>query len=466
MSAEHRINENILLTLYENEVSQRIEIGIKIIDQPLEHVKQGLFQLLNSESSSLQNISAFIAGQAELEQIEKYYAYCNYLDMPFQGFTASNKKALQTLEDAMARIRIGKKTDKDDYDPVADIASTKSILRMDYRQWFHAFEIHRAYRECNDDPTVLSFSHRICGWSDPRYRLTPNFSLELKTNFGYGRSSYFYTKLTYKNVEITPISDWVRYEKAEFMEIVRYSRKHKLEHAAWTDAMQYTQEACNLSRTSESDFVEKYIINECKQMVDGLVHALNHTKFELLNAWHQPFFVDKTGHVLMEYRGEKISGALDFIEKILEFEHITSVAGFIKQIEDCNSQLSPLLRKELVLLEVKIGEATKERAAYEPTYDDAAAQKKAYDEAREELKKELIGADKMTWQAINHELWAATFNDRFKEYEEFLKSYQNISNKWLKLNQHLANLRQFQKNITSYHQKIIHFFGRNAANEV
>ena len=46
--------------------------------------------------------------------------------------------------------------------------------------------------------------------------VTPNFSVEIKTNFGYGSVSYFYTKLKYKNIEITPFSEWVDYEFARF----------------------------------------------------------------------------------------------------------------------------------------------------------------------------------------------------------------------------------------------------------
>lgn len=458
MDIADQINEEILLTLYEDDISQRIQVGIKTIEKPLEAIKQMLFQQLDSELTTLESIMAFIGNRKELEQIEKYYAYCSYLDSSYQGFTASNKAAIAELEKAVARISLNKKSAEADYDPLSDITAAKASLKADYKKWFHAFEIHRAYRECNDDGKILSFSHRICGWSDPVYQLTSNFSLELKTNFGYGRSSYFYTKLTYKNVEITPISEWVRYEYAEFMEIVRYSKKHSLIHKAWLEAMEYTKAACNLSRMDENAFVEKYIINECKQMVEGLVHALHHKKFELLNAWHQPVFVNKEGHVLMEYRGEKISGALDFIQKILEFEHITAVQNFIVTIKDCNKQLQPMLADELILLEGKIIKASEDRSAYEPIYDDANAQNKEYDKAREELKKELIQAEEMTWKAIDYNLLNVAFNERFKEYDEFIKLHKTVIEKWLQLNQHLSNLKNFRKNINAYHSKITDFF--------
>lgn len=451
-----RINEDILLTLYEDIPTQQIKWGTKLIEQPLLSIQQSLFEKLNSSTSTLESIISFISNCIELAEIEKYYAYCEFLDLPYQGFSASNSKALEKLTEAIGRIKINGKGDSE-YDPTTDISYTKQRLKEDYEKWFRAFNIHRAYRQCNDDPTVLSFSHRICGWSDPRYQLTPNFSLELKTNFGFGRSSYFYTKLTYKNVEISPLSDWIRYEYAEFMEIIRYSKKHALKHSAWMEAMTYTVEACNLSRIDEAAFVKKYIIDECKAMVDGLEYALCNSRFKVMNSWHQPHFVDKEGHVLMEYRGEKISGALDFIQKILEFQHITAVQGFIETIKACNRKLQPMLSRELLLLETKVAKATAERDVYEPVYDQSAEENRAYDQAREELKKEMIKDGKMSWNSINYELWNAEFTSRFTEYEAFCETFKHIREKWRQYNQHLSNLKNFQKNIGMYHQKISSF---------
>ena len=93
----------------------------------------------------------------------------------------------------------------------------KSFYDM-YQLWTNAYSIRKAYETCKSDENIIIFSHRTSGWSNPVYQLTPNFSVEVLTNFGYGRSSYFYTRLKYKNIEITPFSDWINY---------RFVQKHQ-----------------------------------------------------------------------------------------------------------------------------------------------------------------------------------------------------------------------------------------------
>ena len=85
----------------------------------------------------------------------------------------------------------------------------KEEIKDKYILWNNAFSINKAYNICKKDKSILSFSHRKDGWSNPVYQLTQNFSVEIKTNFGYGRKSYFYTKLNYKEIDITPVSEWI-----------------------------------------------------------------------------------------------------------------------------------------------------------------------------------------------------------------------------------------------------------------
>ena len=60
---------------------------------------------------------------------------------------------------------------------------------------------------CTFNLDILTFSHREEGWSNPVYQLTPNFSVEIKTNFGFGSTSYFYTKHNLKGFLMVPEQD-------------------------------------------------------------------------------------------------------------------------------------------------------------------------------------------------------------------------------------------------------------------
>ena len=183
------------------------------------------------------------------------------------------------------------------------------------------------------------------GWSKRPHVLTPAFSVQIDTNFGYGRSSYFFSKLTYKKIDLIPFSEWVEYRYANFFEIIRYTVRHDLRNECWHQAMEFCRDACNLSLSDETMFVEKYIVSECEKMVNGLEIFLTRDVVAL-----KDLQIKNEERVLIEFRGEKISGALNFIEKILGFSEIFAVGSLISRIEACNKSIQPILEKELGII--------------------------------------------------------------------------------------------------------------------
>jgi hypothetical protein len=361
------------------------------------------------------------------------------------------------INETIDRLRLEKKADVD-FNDLQAIWQCKQRWKEYYLLWGHAYAIKLAYRKCHDDPSILTFSHRLCGWSNPSYQLTPVFSMEIKTNFGYGSVSYFYTLLKYKNVDITPFSEWIQYEYAKFYEIVRYSQKYRLVHPEWLRAMEYARDACNLSRRDETAFVAKYIINECEEMVSGLNLVMSNDRFRFINDMRETYYIDKKGHVLTEFRGEKVSGALDFIGKIMEFSHIASVQGFIDRIKDCNRKLQPLLVRETAILAEKIDLSAKDLAEYQPKYEKYDSENRQYADKKEKLKRELIAANKMTWQHINNDLLNSRFKEEFPDYEEFREEYDKVSLNWLRMNDNHNNLVKVIGKISAHNTKIINFF--------
>lgn len=89
--------------------------------------------------------------------------------------------------------------------------------------WIHAYRFTLAIRECRKNKEVIAHSHKYKGWSLPDYQLTSDLNVKFKTNFGYGYSSYFYTVLTYKNVQIFPFMAWCDYKYAQVSEMINYT---------------------------------------------------------------------------------------------------------------------------------------------------------------------------------------------------------------------------------------------------
>lgn len=455
---KEKINEEVLCVLRKNETTNQIEIGYLNIENPFSQLMDKFSTLCDNPDSTLKQITNFIGTTKQLDQLNAHYRYCKSLSGSYQAFTASNKDAIKEINDREQWMLLNKRENPDKYDLEKNVTELKEEIKHKYILWSKAFAINKSYRLCHEDKSILTFSHRIDGWSNPSYQLTSNFSVELKTNFGYGRASYFYTKLKYKNIEITPFSEWIDYEFAKFSEIVRYTQSHILRNEYWQEAMEFSRDACNLSMSDEQKFVEKYVIEECEIMVSGLEELFNKEQFSFKTRQRSEYTVDKKGHILIEFRGEKISGALNFITKILEFEGIASIDSFIQRIESCNKRIQPILVDEAKVIKVKIVSKTKERDELKPKYDLVLEKNRTYNEKKVLLKKQMIANGQLNPQSVDIKKLDTQFETLNPEFKEFTEEYKKVTESYRILNEQIQNFTQIRDNIISYDEKINEYF--------
>ena len=455
-----QINEDLLCVLRKNGETNQIKIDYVNIDKPLTGLIAKISALCNNPQTSLQQIISFIETTEALNLLNAHYRYCVSLKGSYQAFTGNNADTIKEINERY-QIMLLNQRQSENYNINDAISNLKEEIRLRYILWHKAFSINKTYRLCHEDKSILTFSHRIDGWSNPVYQLTPNFSVELKTNFGYGRNvSYFYTKLKYKNIEITPFSEWINYEIAEFSEIVRYTESYLLENKNWLDAMEFSKDACNLSLQNEVAFVEKYIIDECEKMVKGLEEIFSIEQFSFKNRDKTEYTKDKKGHILVEFRGEKISGALDFISKILEYESIASIQSFIKRIEVCNKKIQPILVDESKIIKTKIANLKDEINALKPRNEKVIAEYTLYGNRKTELQKEMIKNGQLDFRQIDTVKLNAEFNKKYPEYKEFKDEYKSVTESYRMMNEQLQNLIKVYDNIIAYTKKIIQHFGQ------
>ena len=447
------INEDALCVLKKNKITNHIEIEYIVIKKPFVKIIEEFCEICDNADDDFSNIIDFINATPELNQLTGQYRYCASLSGSYQAFSVDNKGVVNEIIKTKELFLLNQQTNEESFDYFTAINDYKEELKWKYKLWHNAFSINKTYRLCHEDKSILTFSHRIDGWSNPLYQLTPNFSVEIKTNFGYGRASYFYTKLKYKNIEITPFSEWIDYEFAKFSEIVRYTQSHRLQNEYWFEAMDYAKDACNLSLIDEEKFVEKYIIDECETMVNGLEEFFNKDHFSFKDINEIVYNVDKKGHVLVEFRGEKISGALDFISKILEFEKITAIKSFINRIEQCNISIQPFLVEEEKIIKVKITNLNEELTVLKPNYLRVIETNNDYNNKKTELRNEMINNGNLGIQNLDDE-----FYKKYSEYKEFQEEFQIVIKNYIRLTDHIQNLSNTYNNIISYNYKIKNYF--------
>jgi hypothetical protein len=457
MVAESAINESAICIMVHNKASNRIELDSVPIKNTLANSVTELKRFCDS-SIGLDSILKYIKRSKQFEVLSKYFSYCSKLSNAYEGVQANNQEIEKRINEMIALIAWNKKHGAKDYDAASVTRSYKNQIAAMYELWAKAYAIEAAYQECRNNTNILAYSHRLCGWSNPVKQLTPNFSVEIKTNFGYGSVSYFYTKLKYKNIEILPFSDWVNYEWSAFSEIARYTRKHQLLNSSWLEAMIFCRDASNLSLTNEEAFLSKYVVAECEGMVEGLEKILTESSFTFKSGHNSTCRRDKKGDVLLEFRGEKISGALDFINSILQFKNFVSITTFIKRIEDCNKRIQPILASEAIKFTVKLAEFEASMTVLKPKYLQAVAQAKDYDEKRRVLKTAIMAAEKVKESDVDMVKFNKAFLAKYPGFTSFEEGRVIIFNSYQTLSQQILNTKKVLDAVTLYNNKIIAYF--------
>jgi hypothetical protein len=356
---KQKINEDFLLLLTEKE--GLTETMIISIDNHFENETLSLKRLCEGSYDNINQITQFLENTLKPKLPNKLFNYCKELDKAYQSVIVNIDAGIKDILTKRDLIYINEKiakSDEKEFNLSENINDLKNQIFEKISLWFKVFNIEFAYDKAKKVQNVLVYSHRISGWSNPEYKITDNLKQQVKTNFGYGSVSYFYSLLTFKNIQITPFSEWIDYRYSNFFEVIRYTRsfrsripvlddrnrvkyyKTKIENSYWHNAIEFTKNAANLSLTNEREFIDKYIITECEILVNGLEKFYRETEFEFIdenqiNIENEKILkqrVDIKGYELIDFRTEKIIGALDFIAKIIGYNAIIPTNNIFKEL--------------------------------------------------------------------------------------------------------------------------------------
>lgn len=449
---EKKINENVLCVLLKTKDSELIEVGYEKIDSYLESEFKHLESLFEKNNYTAYDIVQYIKRHWNLDVLFLKYSYCRHLHKPYQGLCLSTEIIEKQYRSNFEDIKqIDKREEL--------IKAEKNKLLLECQERLLAVYLEKAYEKSISNKTILTYSHRKVGWSAPKYKLNDNFSIEFKTNFGYGSVSYFYSKIRYKALDIVPFSDWINYQYSSIYEIARYSAKHELTNESWYEAMIFIAQACNLSLTDEDEFVQKYIVSQCNELINGLEKILTDDSFKIkgyyfLNQEREYVNLKLQGHNLIEFKGEKISGALQFISIIKQFKYIIEIVEYVNRIEICNQNVRPILIEEESKIRTELYHLNIEKKGLERSYNRVKSQEANYEQRRTTLMEEL--RKKSNW--VNNEEFEKIFLTRNPSYERFLKEFKEVTELFdLKVSE-INRLEKVQINLIKYQLDIYEYF--------
>lgn len=211
-------------------------------------------------------------------------------------------------------------------------------------------------------PEIKVYSTATKGWSDFEFKINDSLDVHVKTNFGYGGSSYFFTNIKYKGIDILPYSHIVRYYYACMADIIRYTRKWMPVREVWTHAANFLKDIINDALFHPESFEQKWIFSEVETMINGLESIVNDPQ-KMMDSYadckgitpHLVYVREFSGREQKKYevyksdmlacvQAEKVCGSLLLIDKLKSLESLTeSVPVWVDRIKSVNKALYPEL---------------------------------------------------------------------------------------------------------------------------
>lgn len=469
-NSDIKINETHLCVLKkrgENLFVDYFELEFEFQNELLE-----LEAMCNNSNRSSYELEEF-AANSRLKILFQNFNYCNKLDGSFQGIGEyiitdyiSYKQDIDEYEENLIKDEELSLEDKNE--------KIENYIGFKRNSAYHSIKnriipylLDKAYKSLTNNNEVLAYSHRKIGWSFPVFKLSNDFHVIFKSNFGYGSSSYFFAIIRYKEIDIVPYSEWVHYRFVNQTDIIRYTRRYKLENESWRNTMDFTCQLYNSSVNKPFLFVNQWIVNECIEMVSGIENILNKNDEVIIK---DNFFNNKqlkiSGIDLINFKGEKISGALSFLNKMKELMILSNkIPELIERILNCNLSIYHDLNFEIIKLDKKIQELLTEKKIIQQNLFLLTPEVEKFNKLKEQTINDeklkdpnFILTSEFVWKfEKEYELENSNFteykkiqmqftilNDQLIKHEKYKKLFQNyvktIENQFYKMERPLNNV--------------------------
>lgn len=209
---------------------------------------------------------------------------------------------------------------------------TRFIYAMAYSDAVRRITIGSALG--NDPIRVMSTETR--GFDVHQFKVTDDIDIIVRSNFCYGESSYMNFSLRYKDVLITPYSDYVSYYYARMYSIIKCTRDYEPRRNNWKHMLEFVVELCNMATNDYEAFIHKWLIEEVDKMIKGLLDIYNNTssyvkkisklsnkdidfsyiRIALISGMSHRNIMVSDDEVELSFLSEKLTGALGFIENL------------------------------------------------------------------------------------------------------------------------------------------------------
>ncbi len=216
---------------------------------------------------------------------------------------------------------------------------------------------------------IRLYSTEKIGWDSKTFKVTSDIDIIVKTNFCYGNAAYMNFSFRYKDLLITPYSDYITYYYARIYSIINCTRNYCPQRDNWKKMFEFIIELSELATNNIDEFINRWLVGEINSMIEGLKDMYDNTskyinkisalknedvdftyiRIFLISGISQRNIMVNDDELELSFLGEKLSGALQFIDNLKQAEllHIDE-AKAIDTILCLNKKIKPRLENGVI----------------------------------------------------------------------------------------------------------------------
>lgn len=447
-----KVNETHMCVLRKEKDVDRVKVDF--VELKFKHQDQldELKRMADNDNRSVIDMQDYVKGSS-LRRLSLDFDFCSCLSDSYQWISCLSSISLADYQKEI-----------DEYDKRGDKAGKEAYARGQRQIYYNriAYRVLPAMLEdlstdLYKDPSVLAYSHRRVGWASPAFNLNDDIKVVYLTNFGYGSASYFFLQIYYKGIGILPYSQWIHYRKACASDIIRYTRRYHLANEEWIKTMTFTADVYNDAVGNPESFVQKNILNEVEEMVSGLECIQSSSSYRTQESFFNPSNIVLSGDEMIRFKGEKISGALGFLDQLQTLAPITNKVGsYIQRIMNCNLSVVPELQKTISDKQSVLESILEKIEKEQPKWNELNSKNEEYEEMRSKMYDAIAEKAEFkdkTWSEIRGER-DIRFVKEYPKYEAFKKEYDAEYDVYYSLCSIRDNAQSFIDEIQKYLDKI------------
>lgn len=351
----------------------------------------------------------------------------------------------------------------------ASIKRTKEEYLKQILPYIYSSDYDHALRTNLIKEKYKIFSSEIHGRFTYETIINEDLKILTRTNFCYGSSSYFQIIVKYKDIELLPYGEWVKYYYAGYNSIMRFTRSFFCIRDSWTYALDFIVAFVNKAIKNPDEFVREDILSEVNTLMVGLeeIFQMNEDEFGTrldvkhidddddryigissarhANERERQRYKIKKKECAMVYKMEKISGAIYFLNNLKRISMIIpEVENSINRIIELNKNIYPDVVAAIPPVNIEITNLTCELQKIERLYKQKYKQLEYYNKRLDNIKK-------------RHIVTGRTFQEIEQDFKQKNPQYEILAQETNKLRQErneyltLINDREgIKKRLTSY----------------